>query len=237
MNGNDNLSEYLQDLSRYPRLTHEQICQCARERDAGDPTAVNRIVEGNLPLVVSVAKRFRWSGVPLTDLVQAGSPALLRAAKRFDPDLGFQFSTLATGAIKREIARAAHELPAIVHIPLYMKGVEGLPRAFNQTDAESFGPGDDEDPTDFLDFVGAGDDPEFEVIDREDEHRAKLAAISKAVGMLNPRAQAIVRARMNGETLISIGDKLQITRERVRQIEERSMQLVRAYANMLLEAS
>jgi RNA polymerase primary sigma factor len=227
--------EYMEDVMRRPRMTHAEVCQAARERDAGDPTAVNRIIEANLALVIGLAKRYGWSGVPIEDLIQSGNKALMRAAKRFDPDLGWQFSTLASGAIKRELSRAAFELPAIVHIPVYLKGVEGLTKAFTQTDAESFSAVDPDESCGLIDFIGASDDPEYAVIDDADERSAKLAAIDKAIDMLEGRARDVMRARIAGETLISIGNRYGVCRERIRQIEERSMRLIRVNAKKLLE--
>lgn len=233
----DDISPYLRDIERCQRMTHEETCQCARDRDAGDPTAVNRLTTGNLPLVVSIAKRYRWSGVQLCDLVQAGNRGLMRAAKGFDPARGLKFSTYASGWIRQACGRAAHNLSATIHIPDYMRRTRGLPRAITQTDAESCASVADKDGCDFLDYVGGGDDPGFAAVDRQDDQQAKLEAIGKAITHLRGRTLDVVQSRIRGETLVEIGSRYGLSREMVRQIEVRGMQTVRAIARVYLKES
>ena len=87
---------YLQQIRGIPRLSPQEEYKLAVRCAAGDPDAIRQMVDANLGLVVSVARGYSDFGVPLLDLVQEGSIGLLTAARRFDPSLGYRFSTYAT---------------------------------------------------------------------------------------------------------------------------------------------
>ncbi|MFP5512885.1 MAG: RNA polymerase factor sigma-32 [Alphaproteobacteria bacterium] len=98
------LTLFLKDMRRYEVLTAEEERELARRwRDHDDAEALDRLIGGHLRLVVGVAKRFRRYGLPLADLVAEGNIGLMRAARKFDPDKGFRFSTYAHWWIRAAI--------------------------------------------------------------------------------------------------------------------------------------
>ena len=115
------IRQYLAEIGRYPLLTAEQEIQLAHRIGAGDREAQQRIIEANLRLVVSVAKRYNNNhGVSLLDLIQEGNLGLIRASQKFDPLRGFRFSTYATWWIRQAITRAIAEHTRTIHIPVHV---------------------------------------------------------------------------------------------------------------------
>jgi RNA polymerase primary sigma factor len=115
------IRQYLTEIGRYPLLTAEQEIQLAYRIGAGDREAQQLLVEANLRLVVSIAKRYYSnSGVPLLDLIQEGNLGLIRASQKFDPLRGFRFSTYATWWIRQAISRAITEYTRTIHIPVHV---------------------------------------------------------------------------------------------------------------------
>lgn len=114
------IRQYLAEIGRYPLLTAEQEMQLALRVVKGDTEAQQRIVEANLRLVVSIAKRYNNHGVSLLDLIQEGNLGLIRAAQKFDPLRGFRFSTYATWWIRQAISRAVAEHTRTIHIPVHV---------------------------------------------------------------------------------------------------------------------
>ena len=114
------IRQYLGEIGRYPLLTAEQESQLAWRVTHGDIEAQQRLVEANLRLVVSIAKRYSNKGVMLLDLVQEGNLGLIRATQKFDPSRGFRFSTYATWWIRQAISRAVAEHTRAIHIPVHV---------------------------------------------------------------------------------------------------------------------
>jgi RNA polymerase primary sigma factor len=98
---------YLDQIGRHPLLTREDEVELAQAIEAGDEAAKRRMIECNLRLVVTIARRFSATGLPIGDLVQEGNLGLMRAVEKFDWRLGFKFSTYATWWIRQAIARGA----------------------------------------------------------------------------------------------------------------------------------
>src|SRR5437588_847347 len=102
------IRQYLSEIGRYPLLTAEQEMKIAQRVAEGDMEAQRQLVEANLRLVVSIAKRYNNQGIFLLDLVQEGNLGLIRAAQKFDPSRGFRFSTYATApadVLTRQVLR------------------------------------------------------------------------------------------------------------------------------------
>jgi RNA polymerase primary sigma factor len=123
--GDDNeienaVRQYLAEIGRFPLLTAEQELQIAQKVANGDHEAQQRLIEANLRLVVSIAKRYNNQGVSLLDLIQEGNMGLIRAAQKFDPIRGFRFSTYATWWIRQAISRAVAEYTRTIHIPVHV---------------------------------------------------------------------------------------------------------------------
>jgi len=114
------IRQYLAEVGRYPLLTAEQEMILAQRTKNGDLQAQQRLVEANLRLVVSFAKRYTTHGIALLDLIQEGNLGLIRAAQKFDPQRGFRFSTYATWWIRQAMSRAVAEHTRTIHVPVHV---------------------------------------------------------------------------------------------------------------------
>jgi RNA polymerase primary sigma factor len=117
---NNAIRQYLAEIGRHPMLTAEQELSLAWRVIEGDMEAQRRLIEANLRLVVSIAKRYNGRGVSLLDLIQEGNLGLIRAAQKFDPARGFRFSTYATWWVRQSISRAVAEHTRTIHIPVHV---------------------------------------------------------------------------------------------------------------------
>ncbi|MGH7263010.1 MAG: sigma-70 family RNA polymerase sigma factor [Candidatus Rokuibacteriota bacterium] len=116
-----NLSGYLQEISRIPRLTREEEQELARRVLAGDREAEQRMIEANLRLVFKIARRYRNRGLPLPDLVEEGNLGLLRAVRKFRPDKGTRFATYATWWIRQALVRALANQARMIRLPVHVE--------------------------------------------------------------------------------------------------------------------
>lgn len=116
----DGIKTYLKSIGNYPRLSFEEEKELSAKALAGDKAAVDKLVESNLLLVVSIAKRYSGCGLPLLDLIQEGNIGLMTAAKKYDGSKGFRFSTYATYWIRQAISRALGEHGRTIRIPANM---------------------------------------------------------------------------------------------------------------------
>ncbi|MGI9059994.1 MAG: sigma-70 family RNA polymerase sigma factor [Ktedonobacteraceae bacterium] len=116
----DSVKQYLKEIGSYPLLSAEQELQLAEKVSHGDLRARQKLIEANLRLVVSIAKRYANQGLPLLDLIQEGNIGLMRAAQKFDYKRGFRFSTYATWWIRQAISRTIAEHSRTIHIPVHV---------------------------------------------------------------------------------------------------------------------
>ena len=116
----DAVKQYLQEIGMFPLLTAEQELQLAERVAHGDLRSRQKLIEANLRLVVSIAKRYTNQGLPLLDMVQEGNFGLMRAAQKFDYRRGYRFSTYATWWIRQSISRAIAEHSRTIHIPVHV---------------------------------------------------------------------------------------------------------------------
>ena len=116
----DPVRRYLKEIGKVPLLTAEQEVSLAKRIERHDMAAKRKLVEANLRLVVSVAKRHQRRGVPLLDLIQEGNLGLMRAAEKFDYRLGFKFSTYATWWIRQAVGRAVADQARTIRLPVHM---------------------------------------------------------------------------------------------------------------------
>jgi RNA polymerase primary sigma factor len=113
----DALELFLRDAGRRPLLTAAQEVELTKRVERGDLDARQRMIESNLRLVVSIAKRYRYRGLPFLDLIQDGTLGLIRAVEKFDWRRGFKFSTYATWWIAQAVARGLAEKARTIRMP------------------------------------------------------------------------------------------------------------------------
>lgn len=116
----DSVRMYLREIGRIALLTTEEEIRLAKRMEQGDITAKKRLIEANLRLVVSIAKKYIGRGLTLLDLIQEGNTGLLRAVEKFDYNKGFKFSTYATWWIRQAITRAIADQARTIRIPVHM---------------------------------------------------------------------------------------------------------------------
>src|SRR5215211_1628447 len=122
----ESLQLFLKDIGKVELLTAAQEIELAKRIERGDHRAKQEMVEANLRLVVSIAKRYRNQGLPFLDLIQEGTIGLVRAAEKFDHRKGFKFSTYATWWIRQAVARALADKGRTIRMPVHV--VEKLNR-------------------------------------------------------------------------------------------------------------
>ena len=122
----DALKLYIKDIKDIPLLTPEEELKIARRIKRGDAHARRIMIRSNLRLVINIAKQYSKFGVPFLDLIEEGNLGLMKAVSKFNPKLGYRFSTYAAWWIKQHVTRALADQGKTVRIPVYM--VETLSR-------------------------------------------------------------------------------------------------------------
>jgi RNA polymerase primary sigma factor len=261
------LQLFLKDIGKVDLLTAAQEIELAKRIERGDHRAKQEMVEANLRLVVSIAKRYRNQGLPFLDLIQEGTIGLVRAAEKFDHRKGFKFSTYATWWIRQAVARALADKARTIRMPVHVveklnkiMRTERKLRAERGREPSSFEIADElELSIDEVDQIRrsaqtpvslekpVGDDEESEfghfitdelapLPDELAEDVLRKEALKKILGTLSERERRVLELRygLNGEqprTLDEVGRTFQVTRERIRQIENQSLKKLRALAD------
>ncbi|WIG79268.1 RNA polymerase sigma factor RpoS [Photobacterium damselae] len=117
---NDVIQLYLKDIALKPLLTKDEEILYSRKALVGDAKSKKVMIESNLRLVVSIAKKYRGSGMQLSDMIDEGNIGLITAVEKFDPERGFRFSTYATWWIKQTIERAIHNQARTIRLPVHV---------------------------------------------------------------------------------------------------------------------
>lgn len=116
----DSVRMYLREIGKIPLLSPEEEMELANKIVKGNKKAKDKMVESNMRLVVSIAKRYVGRGLDFLDLIQEGNTGLMRAVEKFDPEKGFKFSTYATWWVRQAITRAIADQARTIRIPVHM---------------------------------------------------------------------------------------------------------------------
>ncbi|MGZ8695380.1 MAG: sigma-70 family RNA polymerase sigma factor [Gaiellaceae bacterium] len=263
----DALQLFLKDIGKVDLLTAAQEVGLAKRIERGDHRAKQEMVEANLRLVVSIAKRYRNQGLPFLDLIQEGTIGLVRAAEKFDHRKGFKFSTYATWWIRQAVARALADKARTIRMPVHV--VEKLNKIVRSerklraelgrepTSAEVAAdldltvdevdhirrssqipvslekPVGDDEESEFGHFLT---DPNEPLPEEYVEETLRKDTLKRILAMLSQRERRVLELRygLNGErprTLDEVGRTFNVTRERIRQIENQTLKKLRALAD------
>ena len=231
-----NLSEYLREISRMPRLSREEEQALARRVLAGAAGAEQRMIEANLRLVFAVARRYRNRGLPQPDLIAEGNLGLLRAVRKFRPDNGTRFSTYATWWIRHAVVRALAHQARVIRLPVHVELLLGRYRKERERLTQELGrpPSLDEVARSLEispeQLAGLEEIPPSGPLGALLRKRKDLTAL---VDDLPDRERTVIRLRfgLSGEealTLEAVGRRLGLSRERVRQIGGVGLKKLRA---------
>ncbi len=116
----ESLKLYLKEIRHIPLLTPGDEVKLGRKVRKGDEQARKKMIRSNLRLVINIAKRYMFLGIPLLDLIEEGNLGLMRAVDKFDPGKGFRFSTYAAWWIKQAVTRSIADQGKIIRVPVYM---------------------------------------------------------------------------------------------------------------------
>jgi RNA polymerase primary sigma factor len=131
------LPDYFARIDKGKLLTHEEEIDLSKRAKAGDEKARQRLIEKNLRLAVSVAKKYRGMGLPFEDLIQEGNIGLMKAVEKYDPDRGWRFSTYATWWVRQAVQRAMADKGRTIRVPVHMgEKIRKMARAYNELSAE-----------------------------------------------------------------------------------------------------
>src|SRR5438874_4879561 len=263
----DSLQLFLKDVGKVDLLTAAQEVELAKRIERGDHRAKQEMVEANLRLVVSIAKKYRNQGLPFLDLIQEGTIGLVRAAEKFDHRKGFKFSTYATWWIRQAVARSLADKARTIRMPVH--AVEKLNKIVRserklraelgreatsaeigkdlelttdeveqirrkaQTPVSLSKPVGDEEESEFGQFLT---DENQELPDEAAEVTMRKETLEKILHTLSSRQRRVLELRfgLDGRpprTLDEVGRTFNVTRERIRQIENQSLRKLRGFAD------
>jgi RNA polymerase primary sigma factor len=260
----DALQLFLKDIGKVELLTAAEEVELAKRIERGDHRAKQEMVEANLRLVVSIAKRYRNQGLPFLDLIQEGTIGLVRAAEKFDWRKGYKFSTYATWWIRQAVARALADKGRTIRMPVHvveklnkivrserkLRGelcrepspieiatdvdlpldeVEQILRT-SQAPVSLEKPVGDEEESEFGHFLTDENAP---LPDEAADTTLRQELLRNILGTLSHRERRVLELRygLDGEqprTLDEVGRAFNVTRERIRQIENQSLKKLRA---------
>ena len=133
----DLIPGYFAHIDKGKLLTHAEEIDLSKRAKTGDKGARQRLIEKNLRLVVSVAKKYRGMGLPFEDLIQEGNIGLMKAVEKFDPDRGWRFSTYATWWVRQAVQRAVADKGRTIRVPVHMGDkIRKMARAYNELSAK-----------------------------------------------------------------------------------------------------
>ncbi len=116
----DSIATYFHEIAKIPLLTAEEEIELANRIKDGDEEARKKLIESNLRLVVSIAKKYIGRGLSFLDLIQEGNLGLMKATEKYNPDLGYKFSTYATWWIRQAVTRGVADFGRTIRVPVHM---------------------------------------------------------------------------------------------------------------------
>ena len=261
----DPVRMYLREIGKVPLLDAAEEVELAKRVEAGDETAKKKIVDANLRLVVSIAKKYIGRGMLFLDLIQEGNLGLIRAVEKFDYRKGYKFSTYATWWIRQAITRAIADQARTIRIPVHMvETINKLIRVQRQL-LQDMGrePTPEEiaaemgttpqkvreilkisqEPVSLETPIGEEEDSQLGDFIEDEDATMPVEAVSEimqkeelstVLGTLTHRERKVIELRfgLKGEhprTLEEVGQKFGVTRERIRQIEAKTLAKLKAY--------
>ena len=259
----DAIQIYIDNIRKKPLLNSEEEALLARRARQGDFPARQKMIEHNLRLVVKVARHYVNRGVALLDLIEEGNLGLMHALEKFDPELGYRFSTYATWWIRQNIERAIMNQSRTIRLPVHVvKEINSVLKARHALENEASKDLSDERvaarlgvpvenvrwamkqnertisldaPLDIDPLLSVGEsipDEQNPLPDEILECTKRQALVEKWLGDLNSRQRNVIEKRFgfNGEetmTLEEIARSMELTRERIRQIQLEALTLLR----------
>ena len=142
----ESLKAYLKDIRNIPLLTPKEELEVAKKVKRGDKEARKQMIRANLRIVINIAKRYAYFGLPLMDLIEEGNMGLMRAVDKFNPHKGFRFSTYSAWWIRQAIGRAISDQSRLIRLPVYMGETIYKWKKANESLSQKLGrlPNDDE---------------------------------------------------------------------------------------------
>jgi len=262
---NDPVRMYLKEIGKVPLLTAEEEVALAKRIERRDMEAKCRLIEANLRLVVSIAKRYVGRGMLFLDLIQEGNLGLIRAVEKFDYRKGYKFSTYATWWIRQAITRAIADQARTIRIPVHMvETINKLIRVQRQLLQEmNCEPTPEQianemgttpqkvreilkisqEPVSLETPIGEEEDSQLGDFIEDEDATMPVEAVSEimqkeelsaVLGQLTHRERKVIELRfgLKGEhprTLEEVGQKFGVTRERIRQIEAKTLAKLKSY--------
>src|SRR5215212_8308321 len=259
------ISSYFARIDKGKLLTHQEEIDLSKRVKQGDKAARKRLIEKNLRLVVSIAKKSRGRGLSFEDLIQEGNIGLMKAVGKFDPDRGFRFSTYATWWIHQAVQRAVADTGRTIRVPVHMTDkMRKMARTYNDLSAEmQLAPSDEmvaerlgwsvegirevkdamPDATTSLNQPLTSDEGSSELGEIVEDERSsdtpckvmsekEASKHGEAVDRLPERYRYVLVRRygLDGKdpaTLAEVGYELELTRERVRQLQLQAERVLR----------
>ena len=263
----DSLGAYLKKISNIPLLSREEEVAIAHRIQQGDTEAEHDLVRHNLRYVVSVANRYKGSGLPLLDLINEGNIGLIQAARRFDPERGVKFITYAVWWIRQAIMHALADQSSTVRLPVKQAGIlykiaensnklqkklsreptndelaealglpieelEALLRVY-RTHLSLDAPVGEYEDTSYLDLL---EETGMLSVEEQVLQRALASEVNSLLESLPPRERKVLRMRFGidgkPQTLEEVGKQMNLSRERIRQIEKKAKGRLKARARL-----
>jgi RNA polymerase primary sigma factor len=242
----DPVRAYLREIGRVPLLTAAEEIALAKRIERNDPAARRQLIEANLRLVVSVAKRYVGRGMLFLDLIQEGNIGLMRAVEKYDWRRGYKFSTYATWWIRQAITRGIADQARTIRVPVHMvETINKLHRIQRQLMQELEREPTPEELAVVMETTPVGDEDDGSLgafIEDDEETRPHQTVLSKlridelqdVLSTLSHRERKVLELRYgldgsDARTLEEVGRAFGVTRERVRQIESRALMKLKSY--------